>query len=57
MYGGDWPVSITAGGYQRVWQGLRPIFAGLGENDRARVLSGTAIDVYRIDPVRIAALG
>lgn len=56
MYGGDWPVSITAGGYQRVWQGLQPIFAGLGDNDRVRVLSGTAIDVYRIDPVRLAAL-
>ena len=33
MYGGDWPVSITAGGYQRVWQGLQPIFAALGDSD------------------------
>ena len=56
MYGGDWPVSITAGGYQRVWQDLQPIFAALGDNERTRLLSDTAIDTYRIDPVRLAAL-
>ncbi len=56
MYGGDWPVSITAGGYQRVWQDLQPIFAALSDNERTRLLSDTAIDVYRIDPVRLAAL-
>src|SRR5690606_12894074 len=57
MYGGDWPVSVTAGGYQRVWQGLWPIFAGLPAAARDRILSGTAIEVYRIDPARLAALG
>lgn len=57
MYGGDWPVSITAGGYQRTWQGLRPLIDALPPADRARVLAGTAIEVYRIDAERLDALG
>jgi L-fuconolactonase len=46
MYGGDWPVSITAGGYQRVWEGLSEIVDELSADDRGRVLSGTAQRFY-----------
>ena len=56
MFGGDWPISVLSGGYERVWNGLGPLFAALDETDRDRVLSGTAIEFYGIDPQRIAAL-
>jgi L-fuconolactonase len=56
MYGGDWPVSVLAGGYTAVWEGLRPLVAELGPEAAAAVLGGTAERVYRIDPARLAAL-
>ncbi len=31
MYGGDWPIAVLAGGYTRVWQGLRPAVRGTGD--------------------------
>ncbi|GAA1432757.1 amidohydrolase family protein [Microlunatus lacustris] len=57
MYGGDWPVSVLAGGYTAVWESLHPLVAQLGTDASAAVLGGTAARVYRIDPVRLAALG
>ena len=57
MYGGDWPISVLAGDYDAVWQGLSPLFDELGESERTTVLSGTAIEFYRIPPYRLAALG
>lgn len=56
MYGGDWPVSVLAGGYTAVWQGLRPLVAELGPQASRAVLGGTAVRVYRIAPDRLAAL-
>lgn len=56
MYGGDWPVSVLAGGYEAVWAGLAPIFAELSTADRDEVLGGTAVRCYGIDPDRLAAL-
>ena len=55
MYGGDWPVSLTAGGYDRVWDGLQKIFASLNASERANLLGGTGTRFYGIDPQRIAA--
>jgi L-fuconolactonase len=55
MYGGDWPISVLAGGYDRVWEGLQPLFAQLSEPDRADILGGTARRVYRLPPDRLAA--
>jgi L-fuconolactonase len=49
MYGGDWPVSLTAGGYDRVWDGLATVLGDLDESDRALVLGGTAAAFYAID--------
>jgi L-fuconolactonase len=54
MYGGDWPISILAGGYDRVWDGLHPLFDELGESDRRAILGSTAVEFYGIDPMRIA---
>ncbi len=55
MYGGDWPVSVLAGGYQQVWSGLWPLLAELDEADRVQVLGETARRVYRLDDARLAA--
>ena len=46
MYGGDWPISVLAGGYERTWQSTVELLAGLGEADREQVLEGTARRVY-----------
>lgn len=53
MYGGDWPISVVAGGYTRVWNDLLPLFDALDPAERARVLGGTAADFYRIDAARL----
>jgi len=55
MYGGDWPISVTAGGYRRVWEGLAPLFDALPATDRESVLGRTAARFYRVDPARLAA--
>jgi L-fuconolactonase len=54
MYGGDWPISVLSGGYDRVWDGLRELFDELPERDRDDILHGTATGFYRIDESRIA---
>jgi L-fuconolactonase len=46
MYGGDWPMSIPAGGYERVWGGLSQLFDELDSADRDRILGGTAVEFY-----------
>ncbi|MFF5265072.1 amidohydrolase family protein [Actinomadura viridis] len=53
MFGGDWPISVLAGDYRKVWDETVKVLDGLGLDtaERARVLGGTAADVYRIpDP-------
>jgi len=55
MYGGDWPISILAGGYDRVWEALHELFAELPQDDRSRILGKTAIEFYGIDAARIAS--
>jgi len=55
MWGSDWPVSVLAGGYDRIWDGLAPLFASLAASERAAVLGGTATDFYRLDPVAISS--
>ncbi|WJL97014.1 amidohydrolase family protein [Microbacterium sp. ET2] len=53
LYGGDWPISVLAGGYTRVWRGLRPLFDSLDAGDREWMLGRTAAEVYRLDPERL----
>ena len=55
MYGGDWPIAVLAGGYSRVWAGLRPLFDDLGDEDREWLLGRTAAEFYRLDLTRPAA--
>jgi L-fuconolactonase len=56
MYGGDWPISVLSGGYDRVWEGLSVLFAELSDGERAQILGNTAAEFYGIDPIRLAAL-
>lgn len=56
MYGGDWPISVLSGGYERVWNGLSTLFAELSDDERAMILGNTAVEFYGIDPARLAAL-
>jgi len=49
MIGSDWPVDEIAGGYERVWTGLTALTDRLHDEDRDRVLGGTAESFYRID--------
>jgi len=48
MCGGDWPVSVLAGGYVKAWTAYRALLSDLPDGDRARILAGTAIEFYRL---------
>jgi L-fuconolactonase len=54
MYGGDWPISVAAGGYDRVFAGLREVLAGLSEEEQDQIWSGTARRFYRIAESRLS---
>ncbi|TBW40658.1 amidohydrolase [Siculibacillus lacustris] len=49
LYGSDWPVCRVAGGYRRWFDALGVCLDSLAPADRARVLGGTAVDVYRLN--------
>ncbi len=48
MYGGDWPISVLAGGYAKVWRETEKLLADLDAADRDRILGGTAAEFYRL---------
>ena len=48
MYGGDWPVSLIAGGYALVWSGIDELLGGLDAADRDLILAGTARSFYSL---------
>lgn len=52
MYGGDWPMSLLAGGYARVWEGVRAALDGLDPSELDAVLSGTAHRFYGLPASR-----
>jgi L-fuconolactonase len=51
MYGGDWPISTAAGGYDQVFEGLTAALSGLSDDDREQIYSATARRFYRITTV------
>jgi L-fuconolactonase len=57
MVGGDWPISVLAGGYERVWDALLALAAELAPEESAALLGGTAARVYALAPDRLAAVG
>ncbi|PSL08223.1 L-fuconolactonase [Haloactinopolyspora alba] len=48
MAGGDWPISVLAGGYRKVWAATDELLAPLSDEQRRRVLGETAVEFYRI---------
>ena len=55
MVGGDWPISVLAGGYERTWRALLSIAGGLAPAEATALLGGTATSVYGLAPERLAA--
>lgn len=55
MYGGDWPFSVPAGGYERTWPALSRLIGTLEQGERNDVLAGSAIRHYRLDRPRVEA--
>jgi L-fuconolactonase len=53
MFGGDWPISVLAGGYVRVWEELSVLFDELAPGDRSAILGGTAASFYNIGNDRL----
>lgn len=48
MCGGDWPVSVLAGGYVKAWQAYRQVLAGRPVSEQEQILNSTARDFYRL---------
>jgi len=48
MYGGNWPITVSTGGYQPEWQVMSDFLGELSNEDQIRVLSGTAQRVYNL---------
>ena len=48
MYGGDWPITVPHGGYQRAWSVYGSLASQLSPAERADFYSVTARTVYRI---------
>ncbi|TFB55957.1 amidohydrolase family protein [Cryobacterium tagatosivorans] len=46
MYGGDWPLTVPKGGYQRTWRVVSELVGELAPAEQASILSGTATRVY-----------
>lgn len=55
LAGGDWPIAVLAGGYDRVWSSLRAAIERLDSGDRDDILGLSAVRAYSIDTQRLAA--
>ena len=48
MFGSDWPVCLVACGYERWFRIVQDTIASLSEDERAAILGGTAVNVYKL---------
>ena len=48
MFGSDWPGANLRGGYGKVWRETNLALARLSNDERDRILGGTAIAFYRL---------
>lgn len=48
LWGSDWPVVTLSGGYEAWWETTCTYLDGLGERERAAVLGGNAVRVYKL---------
>jgi len=49
MYGGDWPISVLSGDYERVFDGLSDVIAELSEADQKNIWSESAKNFYNLE--------
>jgi L-fuconolactonase len=52
MYGGDWPMTVPAGGYQVHWRVVDALLSELAAAEREDVLHATATRVYALEGKR-----
>jgi len=57
MYGGDWPISVLFGGYEKVWKSLAAVLERYDETTRAAIFGGTAVEFYRLAADRLPGGG
>jgi L-fuconolactonase len=50
MFGSNWPISRLQGGYAKVWRETQVLLSGLPMKDKQKILAGTAMQAYRLDP-------
>lgn len=55
LAGGDWPIAVLAGGYDRTMTALTTLLAPLDPTERDEVLGLAALRAYGVDAGRIAA--
>ncbi|MBC7812943.1 MAG: amidohydrolase family protein [Burkholderiales bacterium] len=48
MFGSDWPVSLLAGGFEKVWAETNKALSGYSQADQDAILGGTAVEFYRL---------
>ncbi len=53
LFGSDWPVDVLGGGYAKAVAVADGLLAGVGEEERARVWSGTALEWYPAAAARL----
>lgn len=46
MIGGDWPISLSVGGFTRAWTSITDCLDALTDSERAAVMGGTATRFY-----------
>jgi L-fuconolactonase len=49
MYGGDWPMTVLAGGYQQTWAVQNALIGALSPHEQASIVSETATATYSLD--------
>ena len=54
MYGGDWPISVLSGGYERVFNGLKEVISELPQNDQTNIFALTAANFYGLQVGRVS---
>lgn len=55
MFGSDWPVCLLGAAYGRWLATAREFIAALSEAEQARVMGGTAAEIYRLPPAHAEA--
>lgn len=55
MFGSDWPVCTLAADHATVVRTAEELLSGLSPDERRRVMGGTAVEWYRLDPLETSA--